>query len=70
VDTRLPTINIYHEFEERDLRLDMLHLEHMKRQKRDERPLLSLAAPEPDAPAERPAEPESLGDPIALRKLN
>ena len=33
----------------RELRLDMLHLEHMKRQRRGDRrrPLLSLAEPEP-----------------------
>ena len=59
----------------RQLRLDMLHLEHMQRQRREsqrsrsiwveppgdtEAPLLSLAAPEPDAPALAPAEePES-----------
>jgi hypothetical protein len=37
----------------RRLRLDMLHLEHMRRQRRDEqpnkRPLLTLAEPEPTA---------------------
>jgi len=43
----------------RELRLDMLHLEHMKRQGREE-----------DRPSLRPAEPESLGDHIALRQLN
>ena len=56
----------------RHLRLDMLHLEHMQRQRRDEqrekRPLLTLAEPEPFAPPLRPAEqPESLGDHLALR---
>jgi hypothetical protein len=46
----------------RELRLDMLHLEHMKRQRRGDkrRPLLSLAEPEPFAPPLRPdEEPES-----------
>jgi hypothetical protein len=60
----------------RELRLDMLHLEHLKRQRRGDTkqpapsgrlgpgedtkgPLLSLAEPEPTAPALRPAaEPE------------
>jgi hypothetical protein len=45
----------------RELRLDELHLEHMKRQRRQRgRSSLRLAEPEP-------AEPESLGDAIALR---
>ena len=44
----------------RHLRLDLTHLEHMLRQRREPRPLLSLAAPEPRAPALRSAEePES-----------
>jgi hypothetical protein len=59
----------------RELRLDMLHLEHLQRQRRDEkrerRPLLTLAEPEPNSPVLSPAEEsESPGDPIALRKLN
>ena len=57
----------------RELRLDMLHLEHMKRQKRDERRSLRPAEQESlgDPIALRPAdEPESLGDMIALRQLN
>jgi hypothetical protein len=55
----------------RELRLDMLHLEHLKRQKREPgRRLLSLAEPEPTAPALSPDNPESLGDSIALRQLN
>jgi len=46
----------------RELRLDLLHLEHMKRQRRGDKrqPLLSLAEPEPFAPPLRPdEEPES-----------
>ena len=55
----------------RELRLDELHLEHMKRQKRERgRPLLSLAEPEPTPSALCPDNPESLGDSIALRQLN
>ena len=57
----------------RELRLDELHLEHMKRQKRDERRSLRPAEQESlgDPIALRPAdEPESLGDMIALRQLN
>jgi len=45
----------------RHLRLDMLQLEHMQRQRRDDRrekrPLLTLAEPEPTAPPLPPAEP-------------
>ena len=53
-------------------RLDMLQLEHMQRQRRDEqrnrRPLLILAEPEPTTPPLSPAEePESLGERLALR---
>jgi hypothetical protein len=56
----------------RHLRLDMLQLEHMQRQRRDDRrekrPLLTLAEPEPTAPPLPPAEPpESLGEHRALR---
>jgi hypothetical protein len=70
----------------RHLRLDMLQLEHMQRQRREPRPLLNLAEPEPTAPSLRPSpepvlslakpeskdpvEPESLGDPLALRNSN
>jgi hypothetical protein len=56
----------------RELRLDMLHLEYLKRQRSGDRrqPLLSLAEPEPTASALSPDNPESLGDSIALRQLN
>ena len=78
----------------RELRLDELHLEHMKRQKRNERhprraTTVAIAEPSPsdlsplprtgdlsaveEGPGVRdlrPAEPESLGDPIALHQLN
>ena len=55
----------------RELRLDELHLEHMKRRRREGgRRLLSLAEPEPTASALCPDNPESLGDTIALRQLN
>jgi hypothetical protein len=51
----------------RHLRLDMLQLEHMQRQRREGRPLVSIAEPEPEPPAPRPdpelvlslAQPES-----------
>jgi len=39
----------------RHLRLDLLHLEHMKRQRRERQPLWSLAGPEEDPRALRPA---------------
>ncbi|TMG05317.1 MAG: hypothetical protein E6I09_04950 [Chloroflexi bacterium] len=69
----------------------MLHFEHMQRQRREQRRVLSFAEPEstplvlapaeepesqpprafaerdPSGPAVCPAEPESLGDQIALR---
>jgi hypothetical protein len=55
----------------RELRLDELHLEHMKRRRREGgRRLLSLAEPEPTASTPCPDQPESLGDHIALRNLN
>jgi len=55
----------------RELRLDELHLEHMKRRRREGgRRILSLAEPEPTASALCPDNPESLGDTIALRQLN
>ncbi|MGH2669381.1 MAG: hypothetical protein ACRDH5_09760, partial [bacterium] len=55
----------------RELRLDELHLEHMKRQKREGRPTLRLAEPEPEPALSlskglaepEPAEPESPGPP-------
>ena len=56
----------------RELRLDELHLEHMKRQKRERgRSSPRLAEPEPVlSPSKGPDQPESLGDHIALRNLN
>ena len=93
----------------RELRLDMLHLEQMQRQRRDHKRLLSFEQPEsnplpapsgglapggghegalapaeepesqpprafaewnPTDSAERPAQQESLGDPVVLRTLN
>jgi len=63
----------------RDLRRDLLHMEHMQRQRRENGPFLRPAEPEPQpvlsAPMQSgqskgPAEPESLGEPLALRQLN
>jgi len=56
----------------RHLRLDMLHLEHMKRQRREGKPALRFDSQPVLSPAQReskdPAgEPESLGEPLALR---